>query len=155
MKRAALLLSFLFAAAAFAQSADNPAIFGTASAGTTIDAIAKRSSGLSGSLSISASSGAQSGQGYGATLGGTIVPDKAWFFASALRTPSITQTFGFMPATTVRAIDANAIAQIGDRQTLNTNFATTTTLPKNFLSMHYTGIISPNAFFTANVSQTR
>ena len=152
MKRLALILSLTFAVAALAQ---DPAEFGRVSAGT-IEGMVKRPSGLSGSLSLSMSQGR--GAGYGGTFGGTIIPDKAWFFASAMRTPSITRTFGFVPATTltpVRAIDANAIAQIGDRQNLNASFGTMTTLPKNFLSMHYTGIISPNAFFSATVSQTK
>ena len=152
MKRAFVALSFFVAVAALAQ---DPAEFGRASAGT-IEGMVKRSSGLSGSLSLSMSQGR--GPGYSGTFGGTLVPDKAWFFASAMRTPSITQTFGFVPTTTLtpaRAIDANAIAQVGDRQSLNASFGTMTTLPKTFLSMHYTGIISPNAFFSASVSQTK
>ena len=159
MKRAAFALSFLFAVAAMAQ---DPAEYGRASAGT-IEGMAKHSSGLSGSLSLS-TSGSNNALGYGATLGGTIIPDKAWFFASALRAPSLTQSFGFSPvATPARAIDANAIAQLGDRQNLAASFSDTRTpdemfsssVPRNFLSLHYTGIISPNAFFTASVSHTK
>ncbi len=147
MKRLALavFLSQLFAAAAFAQSAGE---FGQASGGS-IDTITKHSSRLSGSLSLSAGVG----KGYDATLGGTLVPDRVWFFASAAKNDSF-----FGPR---RMTDTEMTANLGDRQNLAAAFASTRTqstftpgtIPSSFLSLHYTGIVTNNMFVTASFSE--
>jgi len=98
------------------------------------------------------------GKGFDATLGGTLVKDRVWFFASGERSePLFASQYG----------DAKMIAQLGDRQSLATSFAasrqagltTGTTLaapiPSSFLSLHYTGIVSSNMFVTASFSELR
>jgi hypothetical protein len=63
-----------------------------------------------------------------------------------------------------RAMNAKFDAQIGSRQSLTASYAAardfslstsgmTTQIPSSFLSLHYTGVVTPNMFFTANVSQ--
>lgn len=150
MKRVipALILSFV-AATAFAQSADE---FGRFYEGT-LDMMARKSpgSGFSGSLGVTAGKsdlGFGSGRRYDASFGGTLIKDKAWFFATAERSTMPTLTANFNPSL---RLDTTAVT---DKQTLNANFSQAT-LPKTFLNLHYTGIISPNSFFTATVSQTK
>jgi len=152
---AAFFLSQMLAAAVFAQSAATSSEFGRVSGGD-IDLITKHSQQLSGSLAAMAS--LWQGKGFDATLGGTLVKDRVWFFASAERSePLFASQYG----------DAKMIAQLGDRQSLATSFAasrqagltTGTTLaapiPSSFLSLHYTGIVSSNMFVTASFSELR
>lgn len=159
MKRVtlALVLSFVTAAAVFAQNVDE---FGRFYEGT-LEMAMKRApgSGLSGSLGMTASKSdlpfASSGKRYDATFGGTLVQDRAWFFASAERSTIPTYTTNFtsvaLPNPSLHLGMASALT---DKQSLEANFSTGT-LPKSFLSLHYTGMISSNSFFTANVSQTK
>src|SRR5476651_2648215 len=126
----ALFLSLLFATAAFAQE------FGRTSGGD-IDLITKHPQQLSGSLGFSAGSG----RGFDGTLGGTLVKDRVWFFATAEKNqqPSF--------ASPSQNSNAKLTANLGDRQTLATSFAasrqsTPVALPSSFLSLHYTGIVS-------------
>ena len=138
----------LVAVAASAQDA-TPAEFGRASGGA-LELMAKRPSRLSGSLGLTLSGSA------GATLGGTLIPDRLWFFGTAEHT-----------RTAQRMLDARAISQLGDRQSLNASLAAAArqpaitsstplvTLPSSFLSLHYTAIVSSNSFFDISVSQRR
>ena len=151
----ALLLSFV-AATAFAQTVDE---FGRFYEGT-LDMMARKSpgNGFSGSLGVTAGRSdlgfGSSGQRYDASFGGTLVKDKAWFFASAERGNSLYGTQNLMVAPS---------ANLGDKQTLDAMFSSarsstlpgTVTLPKTFMNLHYTGIITPNSFFTATVTQTK
>lgn len=173
----AALFSTLIAAAALAQSAATPSAdeFGRASGGE-INVLTKSPSRLSGSFSISAGHSSSpyapgNTRGLEATAGGTLVQDRVWFFASAQHTDGLSSRFASalpqaaLPAqASTRAVSANATANIGDRQTLAAMFSssnsgafttagTVAPLPSSFLSLHYTGVISPNAFFTFSASR--
>lgn len=146
--------------------------------GGVIDVLAKHGAPLSGSLSIAGSrslgafGSGNSGRGYGATLGGSLVQDRVWFFASAERSDSSFATrYAPQAGSSIPnfprsdATDARMTAQIGSRQSLAALFATTrnsgNTLgifaPQNssFLSLHYTGVVSDNMFFNASFSGLR
>ena len=80
-----LLGAQMFALAAFAQtdaSAPVSAEFGRASGGA-IDVMTKGPSRISGTLSFTHSAGLFGGARYEGSLGGTIVPDRLWFFSAA------------------------------------------------------------------------
>jgi hypothetical protein len=155
---AALSLTLVFTAAGFAQE------YGRASGGE-IATMVKVPSGFSASLQMEFPFLAGNGvKRTGGTFGGTLVKDRVWFFASAekMNVPTFATTAG--PITN-GAGGANLTALLGDRQSLNaiagggratvTPLLSTTplTLPSSFLNLHYTGIISSNAFFTASVSR--
>lgn len=120
MKRAALALFFsqLFAVAVFAQE------YGRASGGD-IDLITRHSQPFSGSLGFTAGAG----KGFDLSLGGTLVKDRVWFFATGQRNQQLLHT------------DAKF------------NTASYGALPKSFLSLHYTGIVSNNMFVTGSFSE--
>ncbi len=84
------LAAQLLAHGALAQSVTEPSAieFGRASGGT-IHAIAKAPRQLSGSLSLTQSSGTRYGRGYDGTLGGELLDDRMWFFASASILPQM------------------------------------------------------------------
>jgi hypothetical protein len=161
---AAFFLAQMLAAAAFAQTAATSSEFGRVSGGD-IDLITKHSQPLSGSLGITAGSG----KGYDATLGGTLVKDRVWFFGSAQRSePMFASQFRApLPAGAMsRSTDAKMIGQLGDRQSLAASFAAsrqpfvtggtlTAPIPSSFLSLHYTGIVSSNMFVSASFSEMR
>ena len=144
-----IFFSLLVAGAAFAQSPELSA------SGGELTLLTKHPSGFSGSFSLSA--GQSGSQGGDATLGGTVVPDRVWFFASAdkNRSPLFVSQIS-------RAIDAKLASQIGDRQTLAARFSATrpqagssvTMFPSSFLSLHYTGILSSNNFISGSVSES-
>ena len=100
--------------------------FGRASAGI-LDMTSKQSMPFSGSLSFNSS------RGLGGTFGGTVVKDRVWFFGSAERTKSFVAT-----ALPTAKTDFNVSA-----------------LPKSFLSLHSTSVLTPSSFVTIDVSQTR
>lgn len=155
MKRPVLLaISLLLTSALFAQSGDE---FGRVSGGT-LELLKKRPRPFSGSLSLSTSDSANLLFGdrrnrVGATLGGTLVADRVWFFASAER------AFGY---------DGKLDAQLGDRQHLNASFASVSgspsvvdpvlaapVIPSTFLNLHYTAVISDHMFFSGSFSQRK
>ena len=86
----------LLALPALAQSASSE--FGRTS-DDPLRMITKSTGRLSGSLSLSSSSGARRGTGYDATLGGTVLPDRLWFFASAAVLPQVRLSPTFAPTT--------------------------------------------------------
>jgi hypothetical protein len=100
--------------------------FGRASSGM-LDMTAKQTMPFSGSLSFTSS------RGLGGTFGGTVVKDRVWFFGSAERNKSFVAT-----ALPTAKSEFNVSA-----------------LPKSFLSLHSTSVLSPNSFVTVDVSQTR
>ena len=113
---AAFFIVQTFAAAVFAQTAATSSEFGRVSGGD-IDLVTKHGQPLSGSLGITAGAG----KGYEATLGGTLVKDRVWFFASAQKSESLfaSQYRAPVPASgTSRATDAKMIGLRGDRQSL-------------------------------------
>jgi hypothetical protein len=159
MKRLALavVLSFV-AATAFAQDAGE---FGRFYEGT-LEMAAKHApgAGLSGSLSMTAGKSdlpfGSSGKRYDATFGGTLVKDRAWFFASGERSsmPTYSTNINGTPIALDPSLRLGMNAAVSNTQSLDASFSSGT-LPKSFLSLHYTGMISSNSFFTANVSQTK
>lgn len=176
--RAALLLSQLFAAAAFAQSAEAPHEFGRASGGE-IELITKDSSRLSGTLGMSLSksqlpfaTGSTRTNRYEGNLGGTILDDRLWFFASAQQGDALVGSRiaslpdrgnSWNPA--VSLIDSRLTAQIGTRHSLAASFAAGqqtvtapglfTAVPNNssFLSLRYSGVVSDATFFNMSFTQ--
>ncbi|MDQ6769717.1 MAG: hypothetical protein M3Z54_06990 [Gemmatimonadota bacterium] len=139
----ALLFILITSGVSFAQSSDE---FGRGSGGI-LELSVKGPSRMSGSLGLTTSRGGL--RGYGATFGGTIVNDRLWFFGMAERNQTR------VPAP---QIDANWNALLGSRSDLaasirNGAAAGTMTVPSSFLSLHYTGIVSSNMFFTATVSR--
>ncbi len=176
---AALFLSQIIAAAAFAQTAVPTAAvpaseFGRVSGGE-IEAITKHTDRLSGSFGIGLSKSlpfaSGSGRRYNATLGGTILQDRLWFFGTAeqsdpifsSRYPALAQNA--IPETPSRSTNAKMTAQLGERQSLAASFASARDLgfttvnpgiasPSSFLSLHYTGIVSDHMFFTGTVTRS-
>ena len=138
MKRAALVfvLSQLFAAAIFAQE------YGRASGGD-IDLMTKHPRALSGSLGFTAGAG----KGFDLSLGGTLVKDRVWFFATGERNQK--PLFATAPQ---QFTGAKFNAQLGDRQNVVASYGT---LPSSFLSLHYTGIVSSNMFVSASFSELK
>ena len=125
---------------AYAQSS---AEFGHASGGQ-IELSAKAPARLSGSFGLGLGS-----NGYRqATLGGTIMRDRLWFFATAQRDqPRVSTVLPQMPQ-----FAASSTAVLGNRTTLGS--FVNARLPSSFLSLRYTGIVSSNSFFTATVSSS-
>ena len=139
MKRAALafLLSQFFAVAIFAQE------YGRASGGD-IDLITRHPQALSGSLGFTAGAG----KGFDLSLGGTLVKDRVWFFATGERNQQ-QSLFGSTPKPLT---DAKLNAQLGDKQNFVASYGT---LPSSFLSLHYTGIVSSNMYVTGSFSELK
>ena len=71
-----------------------------------------------------------SGLGLGGSFGGTVVKDRVWFFGTAQQAHSTLRT-----------------------STPAANF--NMSLPKDFLSLHTTNVLSPNSFVTIDASQSR
>ncbi len=153
---AAFFLTQLLAAAGFAQE------YGRVSDGP-IELMTKHARPFSGSISLTTSLG--SGDGYGGTVGGTLVPDRIWFFASAEKSqPLFASQYG-VARTVSPTIDAQMIGQIGNRQNLAASFAAARpsgvtigsslamSAPSSFLSLHYTGIVSDHMFVSGSFSE--
>jgi hypothetical protein len=185
---AALFLSQLLVGAAFAQSVvppagtsdasvASPAEFGRAYGGD-LDLLTKHGQAFSGSFGMSTSRSSLpfatgTTKGLDATLGGTVLQDRLWVFASAHQTQGLlgspfatTLPQGTTGVGTSRGIDTKVTAQLGDRQSLAASFAATRgtdatsaatiAVPNpssSFLSLHYTGIVSSNMFFTGSFSR--
>lgn len=122
--------------------------------GGEIDALTKSPRPLSGTLSLRAGDG----RGYGATLGGSLVRDRVWFFASMEQSRiSVASRYGFADADAGIAA-ATMVAQLGDRQSLQATARdsrdSVLAIPTSFLSLRYTGIISDSMFVNVSVSRT-
>jgi hypothetical protein len=142
----ALLLTQIGAGALLAQEF-------TSVSGGEVELLTKGQKRLSGSLGVTRSS--QALNGYEATLGGTILEDRIWFFAAASMLPTVSMS------SNVGAIDAKLDAQLGSRNTLGASFSqqdqqfvtsstAPTITPSSFLSLRYTSVISDNIFFNAS-----
>ena len=124
-----------------------------------------QSAPFSGSIGVDFGRGG--GNGYMATLGGTLLQDRLWFFASTNRmerTTTQTAIPEFAPVAQFEATAAKAGFNLGSRQTLDASFvqqsaafepASALTIPSTFLSLRYTGIVTPNMFFTMSVSTSK
>lgn len=141
MSTRAAVVAFASLVVVSAAVAQETSTFGRASGGQ-IEMAVKQPDRLSGSLSVSASRLFKS---YDAAFGGTLVKDRVWFFGTVQRSeglrfnPALLNGYGKMSV------------QPNDKQTLT---ASAVTVPSSFLSLHYTGILSDNMFFTATVSRS-
>lgn len=165
MKTTALVFALLLSTAALAQEVPvSSSEFGRASGGE-IRAITKDIDGkFSGTLGFTTSSGFLSGRrnGYNGSVGGTLVDDRAWFFASA---ESLASRYAVNPTTpNLNAFDAKLSAAMGDAHSFDATYSNapvfsptmpSLTTPSSFLSLRYTGVISSNMFMTAIVSRTK
>jgi hypothetical protein len=142
----ALLVAQMFAGAVLAQEF-------TSVSGGEVELLTKGPKKLSGSLGLTRSN--QSLNGYEATLGGTILEDRMWFFAAASILPEVSLS------SNVGAIDAKLNAQLGSRNTVGASYSefnqsiagspvVPTIVPSSFLSLRYTSVISDNIFFNAS-----
>lgn len=156
---AALVLSQLIAFAALAQSAE----FGRATGGE-ISAITKgATSPLSGSLGLSLSSDVfGSREGYGATIGGTLIQDRLWFFAAGTQQSGGAYEFAglqFPERAVTGSIDAKLNGQLGSAHDFSATYtaaqapALTMDVPSNFLSLRYNAVITNNMTFSATYSR--
>ena len=147
---------FLLLAAAIVSSSAEAQEFGRVSGGEL--AVATKSpSTLHGSLGMDLPflSG-HGGKGYGATLGGTLVNDRLWFFASMQQSES---SAGFSRVEApAKAGAPSAFAKLstdlGTRHNVSATSFGDSELPSSFLSLRYTGIVSNSMFFTATISRT-
>ncbi len=132
--------------------------------GGVIEATMKQSNTLSGSLGIGLTRSsmpfvAGSARNYNATLGGTVLKDRLWFFGSALVNDGarFNPVLSAIPARSVPMIAlGNLSAQAGDRQSFAASgirSGSLTALPSSFLSLHYTAILSSSSFVTASVTR--
>ena len=131
-----LFLAQLVAVAALAQSAGT-AEFGRAG-GDEIALPVKQPGTLSGSFAFNTSN---TSRGFMATAGGAVVADRLWFFAAANRDEFRQPIAG--------ATDAKLIVLPTARQSVTASAAGTG------LSLHFTGIVSSNSFFTAKVESRK
>jgi len=136
------LLLLLIATAAFAQSAE----FGRAG-GDEIALPIKQPGNLSGSFGLTMSNSAFGSRALGGTVGGALVADRLWFFAAAQRDENRQFVANQLPAAMA---DGKLIAQLGSRQMLTAAASTA-----KDLTLHYTGVISSNSFFTAKIDSRR
>lgn len=165
----ALVVAQLIAFAAFAQES---AELGRASGGELVLA-PKGSSQFSGSLQLSLSSaggllGRGTSPGYGGTAGGALIQDRLWFFADVSRQPSTARQFASPANATTSAVGTRVDGQLAANHGFSAFFQAARSpqlstaaaspfsgvTPSSFLSLHYTGIISSNMFFTAHVARS-
>ena len=130
-RRLAPVLALLLAVPALAQEYERMS-------GGEINVLTKQPSGFSGSLGLSRSS-LFGGKGYDGSVGGSLIKDKMWFFASGLKTDA--------PAPAVNRITIT----VPHYATPTLSYAPT---PAWFGNVKSTGILSPSSFFTVNVSQS-
>ncbi len=147
--RRSILIILLLSAPAFAQE------FGRGTGGE-LSLLAKRPTQISGAFGFSFGHGSNAFDG---SLGGTLVPDRLWFFASARRSNDrpLTALYGAPSTSTIPLIDGKATGQLGSSRTLTTsifsNRALLTGQRTGFKTLNFTSVVSPNAFFTVNASQ--
>lgn len=135
MKRILPLCLLLVSTTAFAQE------FGRASGGD-LSMLTKGPSMFSGSLS--ASWGFGSGKGYAGTAGGTLLKDRMWFFGTAEHLQPTRFSTTLPQISLGNAIGASLNTQLGDRNAFGASFRQTS-IPSNFLSLRYTGMISSSS----------
>lgn len=148
----------MFALAAVAQTdtaVPVSAEFGRASGGA-IDVMTKGPSRISGTFSLTHSTGLFGGARYEGSLGGTIVPDRLWFFSAASVLPRTRFSTSDMTPVNVKA-DAQPVDWANVTASFNhlaqPVFAPAT-LPSSFLSLHSTSMLSDRMMLNFSLSQT-
>lgn len=130
---------------------------------------------LSGSLEVSQSTGGdllgRDSNAYGLTAGGTLLRDRLWFFASGSKqtaSPARWSSLQLPENAASDAIGARVNGQLTASQNFSAYFAAArrpelvtspsstfaAVVPSTFLSLRYTGVVSPNMFFTASVTSS-
>lgn len=154
MTRTRTLLAFaiiqFLAITALAQTAP-AAEFGRASGGQ-IDTVVKTPRPFSGTLSLTRGTGLFGGQRYDGSLGGELVRDRMWFFASAAVTPRVQ-----MANVTAQPVDWSAVT--ASFRTAAPQITTTTTtpygaLPSSFLSLRSTNVLSDRMTLDVSISRS-
>lgn len=167
---AAILSTLLLCAPASAQTDASAREAGYGASGGAIDGRAKHTNRFSGSIGVSFSEGGREGlfragpsRGLDATLGGAVIEDRLWFFGSAqLQQSSRPAPLVAAGAAVPAAIDAKALAQIGERQSLQSVWSRESGLftganvlrPHSLFSLHYTAVVSSNMFVTASATRS-
>lgn len=167
----ALFVVQLFACAVSAQQSSE---FARASSGEIV-MTPKGSAKFSGSLEVSTSRGGDvfgrgDSTGYGVTAGGTLLQDRLWFFGSATRQSASAarwQQLELPENATSGAIGARVSGQLAGGHDFSAFFqsarqpelsnafpSTLSVVPSTFLALRYTGVITPNMFFTASVTRS-
>lgn len=150
-------------------SAQQSAEFGRASAGEIVMR-PKGSAPVSGSLELLLPAGGS--PGYGVTAGGTLIPDRLWFFASASHQELSSSRFSDLALpenVTSSAAGGRVDGQLGGAHDFSAFFeaarrpqlSTTTTpasfggvVPSSFLSLRYTGVVSSSTSFSASFARS-
>ena len=124
----------------------------------------KQSNPISGSFGVTMSKSDFGSKAFTGTAGGALLADRLWFFAAGQRAEQrqFASTFPQLPAPAALA-DGKLVANIGSQQVLTAAAGaakdvvgiTPITLPSSFLSLHYTGVLSSNSFFTAKIDSRR
>ena len=142
-----LPLFLLLATAAFGQELTG--------SGGEIRAVTKgATSGMSGSFTLGTNL-------MSASYGGTLVPDRIWFFGSAMRDKSNLLTSQYGAPASLQGFNGKTTAQLGDRQSLVAAFnvaafsatALTPRLKTSLFDMHYMMNVSPSSFFEVSVTK--
>ncbi|HEX8172336.1 MAG TPA: hypothetical protein VF824_17515 [Thermoanaerobaculia bacterium] len=149
-----LLLALIAATAIFAQS--SPGEFGRGSGGE-IAASIRHGRNLSGTLGLTHTSGGRRA-GYEGTFGGSLVPDRIWFFASAAQTPLLglgSRVDDTNVRVSAKPVDWNNITATF-AQTGNDQLTAPQLLPSqtNFLSLRSTTIFSDTMVMNVSVSRS-
>lgn len=172
VSRRVVLAFVLVQSIAFAAAAQESGEFGRASGGVIV-MTPKNASPLSGSLELSTTddlSGRGTSAAYGMTLGGTLIEDRLWFFASGSRQEGSRVRFADLELpenATTGAIGARLDGHAGEAHDFSAFFeaarmpqlsatapaAFVGVAPSSFLSLRYTGIVSSNMFFTASFTR--
>jgi hypothetical protein len=154
----ALFVTQMIAFAAFAQadtSARSTNEFGRTFGGE-IEMILKQSRNLSGSVGLMRSTGTR-GEGYEAALGGSLVEDRIWFFASASRLPVMELGSRFSAvdgSVTAQPVDWTSIsASFSDRRNAIFTAPGTTAVPSSFLSLRSTSVLSDKMIVSISASR--
>lgn len=152
----------LLALPAVAQS--TPSEFGRVDAGPIVMTTKSSQGQLSGTFSLSRSN-ARGGTGYDGSLGGAIVPDRLWFFASAAVLPQLRIAPGFSSpaAGSLQAMEAKVDAQPVDWTNVSASFRRSQdaavlgtafgTVPSSWLSLHSTSMLSDHSMLELSFTQ--
>jgi hypothetical protein len=151
--RRTLALVLFTQALALAAVAQDASLHGSSG---PIRAVAKQPKQLAGSLGVT--TGGR--QGYEATLGGAVVPDRLFFFASAQHSEGWQfASPAFRPSEDAFRFDGKATALLDERTTAiatgGTGQSLMTGLPSSFLSLRVDSVISSNSVFSASFSQRK